>query len=228
MSYYKKCGIYCIENTVNNRKYIVYTMNCFGDRFDNHMYMLKNGKHHSKLFQEDFNIYGESSFKYIIIEEIDKDTHDIEYFCKKEKYYIELYNSVSDGYNVSTGGKAGYSGVKRPPEISQMVGEINRKRLTGTHLSDNIKRKISEGNKGKVMSKESKEKISKGNKNKVRTLEQRIHQSKVAKRKLTDEQAREIKDLLNKQNSVSEISEITGVSKSVINDIKRGKTYKLV
>ena len=44
MSYYKKCGIYCIENTVNHRKYIGYTMNCFGDRFDNHMYMLKNGK----------------------------------------------------------------------------------------------------------------------------------------------------------------------------------------
>ena len=228
MSIYSKTGIYCIENSVNHKKYIGCTMNCFRDRIDNHFYKLRNGKHQSKAFQEDYNKYGESVFEFYILEEIDKDIHDKDYFFQKEEYFINKYDTTNTGYNLSVGGTCGMNGLRLPDEVYKKVGEINRQRLTGTHLSDEIKEKISKSNKGKKMSEEAKQKISKGNTGKIRTVEMRKRQSELSNRKLTDEQAIIIKELIRQNIMPSKISEITGVSVSIINDIKRGRTYKLV
>lgn len=227
MGLYNTNGIYCIKNIFNNRVYIGCTFNCFGDRIDNHFYLLKNNKHHSKRFQEDYNIYGKDGFEVIILEYADPSI-DKSYYYNKEIYYINIYNSIKEGYNISSGGKDGYSGVVRPQNLIDKISKINKDRLSGTHLSDETKMKISKSNTGKKMSNESKEKISKGNSGKIRTLEQKIHLSNVANKKITDKQAKEIKDMIKSGLGPSEIHNITGVSISIINDIKRGRSYKLV
>ena len=48
------------------------------------------------------------------------------------------------------------------------------------------------------------------------------------KAKINEEQAFDIKDLFKKGHVTSEIQEITNISKAIINDIKRGKTWKRI
>lgn len=227
MGLYNTNGIYCIKNIFNNRMYIGCTFNCFGDRIDNHFYLLKNHKHHSEKFQKDYDIYGRNGFEVVILEYASPSV-DKSYYYDKEIYYINIYNSIIDGYNISSGGEGGYSGVDRPQELIDKISKINKDRLRGTHLSDEVKRKISKSNTGKKMSDEAKVKISKGNSGKTRTLKQKLHLSSVAKKMITNEQAKEIKDMISSGLGPSEIHNITGISISIINDIKRGKSYKLV
>ena len=118
--------------------------------------------------------------------------------------------------------------MNRPQELVDKLSKINRERLYGTHLSDEIKKKISESNTGKKMSDEAKMKISKRNTGKIKTLEQKLYLSNIAKKKITNEQAKEIKNMINSGLGPSQIHSITGISISIINDIKRGKSYKFV
>ena len=227
MGLYNTVGIYCIENIYTHKKYIGYTRNCFGDRFDNHLNQLRHNIHKSIAMQNDYNTYGEDTFVFSIIEIIDKNTSSPEEFYDKEKYYISLYNTVENGYNTSTGGRGGATGIPLSEEHVQKLSEINRKRLTGSHLSEEIRKKISQSNTGKIMSDEAKEKISKANTGKTRTMKQKIEQSKrVPNKRISDELAHYIKQLIAENMKPKDISVKTGVSVSIINDIKRGRSYK--
>lgn len=173
MGLYNTTGIYCIENIYTHKKYIGYTRNCFGDRFDNHLNQLRHNIHKSTEMQNDYNIYGEDSFVFSIIENIDKNTSNPEEFYEKEKYYISLYDTVENGYNTSTGGRGGATGIPLSDEHIRKIAEINRKRLTNSHLSEETRKKISQSNTGKIMSEEAKEKIRQANTGKTRTTEQK-------------------------------------------------------
>lgn len=58
-------GIYGIQNKINGNTYVGKTMMNFGDRWDNHKALLRNGKHDNKHLQNAWNKYGE---KYTIEE----------------------------------------------------------------------------------------------------------------------------------------------------------------
>lgn len=64
------CGIYSIENKVNNKVYIGSTVRSFKERRSNHINSLKRGTHVCKPLQEEFNIYGEDNFTFEILETI--------------------------------------------------------------------------------------------------------------------------------------------------------------
>lgn len=227
MGLYNTAWIYCIENIYTHKKYIGYTRNCFGDRFDNHLNQLRHNIHKSTEMQNDYNIYGEDSFVFSVIENIDKNTSNPEEFYDKEKYYISLYNTVENGYNTSTGGRGGATGIPLSDEHIQKIAEINRKRLTNSHLSEETRKKISQSNTGKIMSEEAKEKIRQANTGKTRTKEQKMAQSKrVPNKRISDELAHYIKQLIAEDVKPKDISAQTGVSISIINDIKRGRSYK--
>ena len=88
-------GIYKIENKNTSKVYIGQSQDIH-TRWNDHKSMLKNGTHHSKKLQMSYDLAkDESIFEYSILEEVnDEKRRKI-----REQYYIDLYDSVSDGYN---------------------------------------------------------------------------------------------------------------------------------
>lgn len=174
----KECGIYCIENTINHKKYIGQSID-IKNRWCNHKNDLNKGIHDNDYLQKSWNKYGEENFEFYILEHCSRDELD-----EKEIYYIELYNTIDGdcGYNLKTGGQNGgsqmseYSKSKLSeslknyytdemreqkridalnqwsnPEIkAKITGENNG--MYGRRHTDEAKKKISECNKGRISS----------------------------------------------------------------------------
>lgn len=95
-------GVYKIVNTVDGGFYIGSTKN-FHKRWRQHFNSLKHNKHHSILFQQAYNKYGEEVFKLEIIEEIpyidNKTSRQV--LFQREQYWIEKLNAKELGYNIA-------------------------------------------------------------------------------------------------------------------------------
>lgn len=89
-------GIYAIVNTITNVWYIGMTTKSFRSRWLHHVEDLKQGTHHNKGLQRDFNMYGPRAFVFRIIEQID----DIHLIPVRERHYIEAYSSHYLLFNV--------------------------------------------------------------------------------------------------------------------------------
>ena len=94
------CGIYCIENLINNKKYIGLSKD-IERRWLEHRSELRRGDHINACLQKAWEKYGESAFKFRIIELCSE-----EHLCERECYYIQTYHTLSheNGYNLTTGG----------------------------------------------------------------------------------------------------------------------------
>lgn len=96
----KICGVYCIENTVNGKRYIGQSINIFA-RWRQHLSKLRQNDHYNSKLQNAWNKYGENNFKFYVVIEADADLLD-----ELEIYYINLYSSYKDGYNQDMGGRS--------------------------------------------------------------------------------------------------------------------------
>ena len=95
------CGIYCIENAVNHKKYIGLSRDIHR-RWLEHRAALNRGDHVNKYLQSAWNNYGEDAFRFNIVELCLP-----EELSERECYYIQQYHTLSheDGYNLTTGGE---------------------------------------------------------------------------------------------------------------------------
>lgn len=92
----KKMGIYCIENLLNNKKYIGSSRNIM-QRLRQHKHQLKSNTHYNKHLSSSFKKYGETNFIFYIIERVE----DINILIEREIYYVNLHNCLNPiyGYN---------------------------------------------------------------------------------------------------------------------------------
>ena len=158
-------GIYCIENKINNKKYIGQSIHIHR-RWSEHKYELNNNIHDNDYLQKSWNKYGPDNFEFSVIEVCDIDKLDV-----RECYYISLYNTFDKncGYNLISGGGVNRiiseetreklrQANKRRKNFPDMSGENNP--MWGKHLSDETKEKIRQSRIGQKPSQETRLKLS--------------------------------------------------------------------
>lgn len=163
-----KSGIYCIENMINNKKYIGQSINIEA-RWSKHRSELNRGCHDNDYLQRSWNKYGGDSFKFYVLEMCESKQLD-----EKESYYINLYDSMNraNGYNLRSGGQnSNYVSSETKKKLSESLKRHfedpeSRKRQSLNALNQwanpEIKQKImgeNNGMYGKHHTDEAKQKI---------------------------------------------------------------------
>jgi len=175
MSQQKISGIYKITNKLNGKHYIGVSVN-IKSRWSNHKNI--DAKKVSYI-KNAIKKYGVESFDFSIIEECHKDL-----FEERERYWIDFYNSMNNGYNLTAGGNirkelseqtrlkmsAKRKGVPKSKEHIAKISLANRSesvrlaissKLTGRRLSEETRAKMSASKMGHPVSKESIDKMLK-------------------------------------------------------------------
>lgn len=141
-----KSGIYIIRNSANGRAYVGSAVH-ITQRWHEHRYLLRAGKHHSIKLQRAWAKYGEESFEFAILEPA-----PIADLIAVEQRWIDKLSAAdpAKGYNVAT--RAGSRwGVKHSAETR---ARFSAARL-GQKRSLQTRQRISEALTGRTVSAET-------------------------------------------------------------------------
>ena len=116
-----KSGIYCIENTINNKKYIGQSKD-IAQRWSHHKGALRHNRHENSKLQRAWNKYGENAFVFYVIKEC-----PLEDLNRLEMHYISKFNAFGQGYNLSEGGEAGNNSRGKPIKQYDIYGNFIRR-----------------------------------------------------------------------------------------------------
>lgn len=117
--------IYKIENITNGKVYIGQTITPLAQRMSKHYSKAKTIENLTGI-DAAIKLYGKENFKVEILEECSPEELD-----EKERYYIQLYDSYNNGYNLTLGGQDGIGSkinidVDAAYEIYLKEGSIKR------------------------------------------------------------------------------------------------------
>lgn len=123
--------IYKITNIVNKKVYIGQTKQSVEQRFIQHKSHARTGNSHHKLARA-LRKYGDENFIIEIIEECDFSILD-----DRERYWINFFNSVNEGYNTLLGGqdKSCYYVVENEQEIIDYYLKCHNQVQTFQHFN---------------------------------------------------------------------------------------------
>jgi hypothetical protein len=114
-------GIYAIK--IGEKYYIGKDTEIFANkRLKEHLALLRKNSHYNSYLQNAYNKYGEKSLIYIIL--TFDEQYTLEELTELERYYIKLFDSHSNGYNLTIGGE-GLGGFKCSQETINKRSELN-------------------------------------------------------------------------------------------------------
>jgi len=94
--------IYKAQNKISGKCYIGQTIKTLDTRKEQH---IKFSKTNNSIFYNALRSYGEDNFTWEIIEHVNSKQE----LNEREKYYINEYDSIRNGYNMVAGGTGGYN-----------------------------------------------------------------------------------------------------------------------
>ena len=97
----KICGIYCITNLINNKKYVGLSKNClkrWNEHYSKSYHSTKEDEIRKPLYMA-MRKYGRENFSFVILEECEEKE-----LKEKEIYWINKLNTYKTGYNATLGG----------------------------------------------------------------------------------------------------------------------------
>lgn len=225
-------GIYRITCTVTEKVYIGSAVN-IKIRMADHLSRLRKRTHKNSKLQRAWEKYGEHCFVFTTIEQCTKES-----LMSREQYWIDFYNAVKKGFNISptafsTIGVVRPVGVYKHSEETRLKislgntgkkrgveqGERNRSIFQGKLLSDNHKQRISDVLKGRPKTDDHKAKISAANKGKKRPHARRVSKEYVAKKyKITDPNGNVYEAI-----GLPEFCKAHSLTRSTMSDLANGK-----
>jgi group I intron endonuclease len=216
-------GIYAIVNTKNKKRYIGSAVNV-EKRWREHLCTLRSGKHHSRHLQAAWNRYGEAAFRFDVVT-----TCEPQELVEQEQFWIDAFQTAEGkhGYNVAS--RAGSTlGVKASDETKTRLSQAHmgkrhteeaktktsKSLLKTWSLQPERRTKLSEWATGRKHTEQAKARMS---------LEQRGENNPRAK--LTEDDVREIRQMLAHGMSQAEIARKYGVGSYVVSRIKTGQRW---
>lgn len=127
-------GIYMYENKINHKKYIGQSTNIERRKREHFCWPSPYSR-----FDMELRAIGEKEFIFTILEECSVDQLD-----NREKYWIEFYNTIQEGYNLTPGGQS-YRGAENPAakltedEVKQIIILLEEHRLSNGEISDKFR-----------------------------------------------------------------------------------------
>jgi len=223
-------GIYC----KGNDKLYIGSSETVYHRLAIHKSLLRGKTHFNIYLQRAYNKYGEDSFQFTAIEEVEY----IDKILEREQWYIDSLNTlIPNGFNIAKDTKAPMRGRKHSKETKERLKILSSGKNNGMygkkHSKDSIVRMSTTRKENmnddlrKIMSENAKKRIGKLNafygkshndntKNKIRNARHVLNKSQVL----------EIRELLIQKITHKEIGNKFGVSRTVITNIALGNTYK--
>jgi group I intron endonuclease len=129
---------YIYRHILNNKSYIGYTKTSIATRLKQHIRAAKKGQ--KTYFSNAIRKYGTDNIITECVEILDCENNTLPQ--KREKYWIEFYDSFENGYNLTKGGEGGDTWTKNPNK------EETRKKLketsTGRRHTSTTKNKMRE------------------------------------------------------------------------------------
>ena len=236
MKFPDSSGIYQILNLVNGKIYVGSSNNLYNRR-KSHLSRLRNNQHDNKHLQFAWNKYGESNFKFEILQIIKncKSLVGCEQFwinstcCTDRKYGYNIAPnaghptlgttlSKSHKLKISEGTKRALADPEKRKKISLANSGSNNYMYGKTHTQE-ARKKISMTHKGKKLTPEAKERLRLSC-----TGENNRHA------KLNELQVKIIRSLTNELNTkyltLKDLAEYFNVSISVIGKVKIGMSWR--
>ena len=129
--------IYMFTNKINGKMYIGQTID-ETRRIRRHLYAANHPdstKNEGQPFVHALREFGFDNFDYAILERVlAKNLNELRKILdEKERYYIELYDSINNGYNITKGGR-GMLGYKLSEDAKVAISKRNQgRKLTESH-----------------------------------------------------------------------------------------------
>jgi group I intron endonuclease len=167
-----KSGIYQITCLSNGKIYIGSSVS-IEKRWNEHRSDLRRNKHHSQYLQRTWNKYGEESFAFEFIEEV-----EAELLLEREQHYLDTLRPWERDIGFNSCRIAGNTlGFKHSEESKRKMSKSRK----GRKHTEETKRKMSEAHKGRAFSEETRRKMSDSAKGKIVSEETRQKMSESQK-----------------------------------------------
>lgn len=147
-------GVYAIVNQVNGNRYIG-SSNDIGRRWAEHATALEHEYHHSQYLQRAYKKYGKDAFKFVLIEAAET----IEQLQKAEDWFLK---TLKPEYNMTLGvvGTYGYHHTKEAKDKMSVAKKGANHPYFGKKRPAIVCQRISDGQRGKVLTLEQRKAIS--------------------------------------------------------------------